>query len=344
MTLLRVANLVKRFTPEGPAAVDGLSFEVLRGEVLALVGPSGCGKTTTLRMIAGLESPDSGTIELDDRMVDGPGVHLPPEKRKVGLVFQEMALFPHLDVASNVGFGLRGVGRAERKRRVAEVLSLVGMAGYERRRVQELSGGQQQRVALARSMGPAPRLILLDEPFANLDPALREGMREEVRGLLAAGGMSALLVTHDHEEALSFADRIGVMFDGKIHQCGSPAMVYHRPDDARVARFLGRTNLIAAEASGVHAETPFGPMCLDRSATGKVLLSVRPEHLRLAHPRPGEPAGEVLRRDFKGHDLTYRVRFGEQVYTIQTDYTCPFQPGDAVSIIHAEPAVVVERK
>ena len=342
MTPLTVHTLTKRFSSEGRAAVDRLSFEVGPHEVFALVGPSGCGKTTTLRIIAGFERPDAGSVHLGEQIIEGPGVHLPPEKRQIGLVFQDYALFPHLDVLHNVMFGLRGLPRTERRARALECLAMVGMGDLAARRPHELSGGQQQRVAIARSIAPRPRILLLDEPFSNLDPSLRGETRDQIRDLLHEHGMSALLVTHDQEEALSFADRIGVMRHGRVVQAGEPQQVYSHPQSAFVAQFLGRTNLIEGDAQGPHAATAIGQVCLCCAAQGPVLLSVRPEHLRLTIPQPGQAVGHVVAREFKGHDLTFRVACGERQYIVQTDYNCPFQIGQTVGLLHTEPAVAVD--
>ncbi|MDX1564232.1 MAG: ABC transporter ATP-binding protein [Phycisphaeraceae bacterium] len=342
MIPLRVHGLGKRFEARGCPAVDNLHLEVAEKELLALVGPSGCGKTTTLRLIAGLERPDAGRIEINGRVVEDGSVHLPPEQRPVGLVFQEMAVFPHLTVLKNVMFGLHRLPRSERKPRAMEVLQMVGMADLADRKPHELSGGQQQRVALARSLAPSPSIILLDEPFSHLDPALRDDARHEIKQLLRHSGTAALLVTHDQEEALSFADRIGVMRDGHLCQLDSPAQIYNHPTCAFVAKFLGQTNLIEAKASGQHAQTSLGPICLACPARGEVLLSIRPEHLKIVPPAEGQPTGRVMQRHFKGHDLTYVVRMGDRDLTIQADYTSPFQVGQEVSLVHTEPANVVD--
>ena len=212
--ILQVDGLTKHFEPEAPPVVSEVGFAVEDGEIFALLGPSGCGKTTTLRCIAGFERSDAGTVSLQDRLLTGPGVHVPPEQRGVGLVFQDFALFPHLSVLENVMFGLPKKPAADRERRAREALKMVGLDGLGDRAPHNLSGGQQQRVALARTLAPQPGLILLDEPFSNLDALLRQGTRQEVRTLLKKQGMSAVLVTHDQEEALSFADRIGVMRRG----------------------------------------------------------------------------------------------------------------------------------
>ncbi len=306
--------------------LKGIDLEVYPGEILALLGPSGCGKTTLLRVIAGLESPDSGRVHLEGRDI----TPLPPERRGIGFVFQDYALFPHLTALGNVAFGLKGEDRLERARRALE---RVGMTLFQNRRPGELSGGQQQRVALARALAPGPKLVLLDEPFSSLDAGLRAATREEVRRILKATGTTALLVTHDQEEALSFADRLGVMRGGRLEQVGTPEGVYLRPRTPFVAQFLGRTNLLPGEGRGRYAETCLGSVPLAEPATGPLLLSLRPETLRLAPPGQG-PLGEVVAREFKGHDLTYRVRLLglEREVLVQENPTTPYRVGDRVSL------------
>lgn len=351
MSLLTVQHLTKRYAVDHDAAVDDVAFDVTHGETLVLLGPSGCGKTTALRLIAGFEHADRGNIVLEGRIltmtkgcVGAPGVtpvHIRPEKRNIGFVFQEYALFPHMNVLRNVMYGLRG-WRVKRKTRAMEVLDLVGMADFANRKPHELSGGQQQRVALARSLGPSPKLILLDEPFSNLDAGLRETTRQEVRKLLREQNMTAILVTHDQEEALSFADRIAVMNGGHIEQIGKPDDVYERPTTSFAAAFVGRTNLLKLEATGTDAPSPFGQLKLDRSASGNVTVSIRPEHLRITAPHHEGCKGQVVSREYKGHDLTYRVKVDDQTFIIQTDYRCAFKPGDRVCVQAPEPAVVVK--
>ena len=345
--LLSVRGISKRFDQRLPLVVNVASFEVNTGEIFALLGPSGCGKTTTLRLIAGFERPDCGEIYLSGEQLVGPKMYQPPEARGLGIVFQEYALFPHLTVFENVAFGLSRLSALKRRRRALEVLEMVELTPFKDRRPHALSGGQQQRAALARSIAPNPKLLLLDEPFSNLDAGLRQSTREEVRTLLKDAEMSAVLVTHDQEEALSFADRIAVMRDGRIEQIGAAETVYHHPLTAFVARFLGQTNLIAGEARHNGAQTPLGRLRIDRPIHGKVLLSVRPEHLVMLHHDPAGPddrTGQITAREFKGHDLTYRVQVGRGHYFVQTDYRCAFQVGDLVRLETVEPAVVVEKQ
>jgi iron(III) transport system ATP-binding protein len=304
--LLAVEGLTKRYRAGEAAAVEGVSFTVAEGELMALLGPSGCGKTTTLRMIGGFEVPDAGSIRLGERDITG----LPPEKRGIGFVFQDYALFPHLTVLENVRFGLRGRPKAEAVRRAEEMLAVVGLADLAGRRPHELSGGQQQRVALARTLAVAPPLVLLDEPFSNLDAAMRVETRQEVRAMLKQSGSSGILVTHDQEEALALADRIAVMEGGRIRQVGTPAQIYREPVSEFVASFIGRSNIVQGHAVGGSAETIFGNLELLREAAGSVSLAVRPEQITL-RPDPGG-AGLVVGREFRGHDQLYWIRAGDR--------------------------------
>ncbi len=344
-TLLSVENLTKRFAPEAAPVVQAASFAVDEGEIFALLGPSGCGKTTALRLIAGFERADRGTVTLNGRLLTGPEAHVPPEARGIGLVFQDYALFPHLSVLDNVAFGLRALPKAKRRGRAREALELVGLGGLEQRPPHKLSGGQQQRVALARALAPRPGLLLLDEPFSNLDALLRQQTREEIRALLKDWGTTTVLVTHDQEEALSFADRVAVMRAGRLEQMGTPEDVYYQPRTLFVAQFLGRTNLLLSQAAGEEAETPLGRLRLHRAAEGPVLLSLRPEHLTLDAPAEGRgPTGQVVGREFKGHDITFRVKMEGTDYLVHTHNRMPYRPGDAVCIRALARAVVLESR
>ncbi len=343
--ILSIQGLTKRFVAGAPPVVDEVSFTVGNGEIVALLGPSGCGKTTTLRLIAGFEHADAGTVTVGGRLLTGPSIHVPPEARGVGVVFQDYALFPHLSVLENVLFGLQRLPRSQRVARAREALKLVGLSGYENRKPHELSGGQQQRVAIARTLAPMPQLVLLDEPFSNLDALLRQATRQEIRTVLKEAGLSALLVTHDQEEALSFADRVGVMRAGRIEQVGTPEEVYYQPRTLFVAQFLGRTNLILSRAAGDTAETPLGRIGLNRPAAGDVLLALRPEHLTLEAPDSASGCrGRVVGREFKGHDITFRVELNGAEYLVHTDNLVPYQPGDLVSVRPLAPAVVLENR
>jgi iron(III) transport system ATP-binding protein len=283
-------------------AVDDAQLCVEKGEFVALLGPSGCGKTTLLRLIAGFEEPDAGEIEVAGRRVAG-GTWVPPERRRIGMVFQDYALFPHLTVAENVAFGLP---RAEKRTRVPAVLALVDLCGLGARYPHELSGGQQQRVALARALAPKPELVLLDEPWSNIDPHLRSSMRDELARILRAIQVTVVLVTHDREEAFSLADRIALMRDGSVVQEGTPEQVYTAPATRWAAEFVGAGNFLRGRIADGIVETRVGRFPA-QNANGAVDVEVliRPELLELEPDPAGD--GEVVGREFRGHDVFYRV-------------------------------------
>jgi iron(III) transport system ATP-binding protein len=301
-SMVRLAGVGKRFGEV--VAVDAASLCVDRGGIVAVLGPSGCGKTTLLRLIAGFERPDTGTVEVAGRTVAGPGAWIPPEQRRVGMVFQDYALFPHLTVAQNIGFGL---ARRARTARVAELLSAVGLDGLDRRYPHELSGGQQQRVALARALAPAPELVLLDEPWSNVDPFLREALRGEVAELIRRLGVTAVLVTHDREEAFSVADRIALMREGTVVQEGTAEELYFAPESRWAAEFVGAANVLRGTIAGGLVRTAVGSFSANgANGRAEVEVLVRPELLELAPDPSG--AAEVVAREFRGHDVFYRVR------------------------------------
>jgi len=320
---LSCRGVSRRFGPT--LAVDAVDLDVPAGSFTSLLGPSGCGKTTLLRIVAGLERPDTGTVAVDGREVDGPSGHVAPEDRSVGMVFQAHALFPHLDVGRNVAFGLRRLDRAARTRRVREVLELVGLVGLEARMPSQLSGGQQQRVALARALAPSPSLLLLDEPFSSLDAALRASVREEVRAILHAAGQTALLVTHDQEEALSITDRVGVMFDGRLHQVADPETLYREPATREVASFVGDADLVAGtRAASFMVDTPFGRLPTASPVTSdRVTVVVRPESVVLRAAADGEAT--VRHVTFFGHDTLVEV-------TLEDGTTLRSRTGPAVRL------------
>ena len=340
--LLTVNALTKGFVANQPPIVKNVSFSVHTDEIFALLGPSGCGKTTTLRLIAGFETADTGRISMAERTLADNNTHVPPESRGIGFVFQDYALFPHKNVLENVAFGLRKVPKKQRQERAFEVLDMVGMTNLQSRLPHHLSGGEQQRVALARAIIARPKLLLLDEPFSSLDPGLRQSTREEVRALLKAEGISAVLVTHAQEEALSFSERLGVMKEGALEQIDTPETVYRHPKTAYVADFLGQTNFIRADIKDGIAETPFGRVKVEGAERGNALLSIRPECLIMMIPdaQSDTKSGRVVGQAFKGHDFTYQVEMEGQQYFVQTDYRCPFQIGDTV-VLKAELAVAV---
>ena len=322
------AGLAKAY-PGGVVALDGVDLVVETGHLVAVLGPSGCGKSTLLRVIAGFERPDRGTVSVGGRTVAGPAACMAPERRRVGIVPQEQALFPHLSVAANVAYGLpRG---PERAGRVEQMLELAGLSGLGNRMPHQLSGGQQQRVALARALAPAPSVVLLDEPFANLDAALRATLRGEVRDILRAAGTTALVVTHDQEEALSLADTVAVMRGGRIVQAGPPDQVYRRPADLWVAEFVGDANVVAGTGAGVgKVSCALGVLaCAAGPEDGPVRVVIRPEQVRLG---PGEGA-VVVDRQYFGHDALVRVVLADGTPVVaRTSSADGAEPGSEVSV------------
>jgi spermidine/putrescine ABC transporter ATP-binding subunit len=342
--LLQIAGLTVRYG--ATAAVDGLDLTIARGELFVLLGGSGSGKTTLLRAVAGFVQPDAGRITLDGQELAG----VPPYRRPVNTMFQSYALFPHMTVAQNVAFGLRGLGRGEARARVAAMLDLVSMGAYAGRKPAQLSGGQQQRVALARSLAPNPRLLLLDEPLSALDRGLREQTRGELVALQRRLGIGFILVTHDQQEALTMATRIGVMQDGSLRQVGTPAEVYERPASRFVAEFLGAANILPArvrERSGqgsvlevcgatVHAASP-------APADGPVLLAIRPERLRLlpadgAMAAGNRLAGTVSESAYAGDALLHTVRLADGT---EMRVTAPLGDGLAAARVAVGTAVTL---
>ena len=310
--ILKLDALTKQFSGQPEPAVNGVSVALAQGDLLGLLGPSGCGKTTLLRMVAGFERPQSGTIELAGQVVCGPGVYLPPERRDVGVVFQDYALFPHLSVVDNVAFGLKTLARrgklaTQQVRVEAErAIALVGLTGFEKRFPHELSGGQQQRVALARAIAPRPSLILLDEPFSNLDVQVRLYLRQEVRDILRSVGASGVFVTHDQEEALSISDAVAVMRAGRIEQYGIPEDIYRQPASRFVAGFVTQANFLRAERTGDGWQTILGTFAANGTAAaplGEVM--VRQEEVQL-QPDPAGP-WVVRDRQFLGREYRYTL-------------------------------------
>lgn len=308
---LKVRHLTRAFG--GRAVVDDVSLSIAAGQVTCLLGPSGCGKSTTLRIIAGVERAEAGQVLIDGTTVEGPGAHVPPEARSVGLMFQDFALFPHLTVAENVGFGLRG-DRGEKTRRVGELIEKVNLSGFGPKLPHELSGGEQQRVALARALAPRPRVMLMDEPFSGLDNRLRDGIRDRTLELLKEEGTAVLLVTHEPDEAMRMADEIALMRAGRIVQIGAPYNVYNAPVDKAAAAFFSDLNVIRGVSKGALTETPFGAFLTPGHKDGaEVEIVIRPQHLRIdfdrggkgPHPTPedGTPArGTVLRSRYLGRE------------------------------------------
>jgi iron(III) transport system ATP-binding protein len=292
----------------GVGAVRDVSLELAKGQLMALLGPSGCGKTTTLRLIAGFERLDAGEIVIGDRVVANNRLHVPPERRRIGMVFQEYALFPHLDVLHNVRFGLHHYA-GDADRRAAQVLEMVGLSALAARMPHELSGGQQQRVALARALAPEPELVLLDEPFSNLDAGLRVRVRAEVRSILRQANATAIFVTHDQEEALSLVDQVAVLIDGVVRQVDTPQKLYRQPVDRDVATFLGDANLLPGIAVGRRAECELGTVDTVTEQFGAVDALVRPEMITIT-PAGADAACRVRQVLFFGHDQLITVQLG----------------------------------
>jgi iron(III) transport system ATP-binding protein len=283
---LEIRNIRRFF--EGRAVVDDVSLQIQAGQVTCLLGPSGCGKSTTLRMIAGVEMQDSGEIYVDGKLICATVFRVPPERREIGLMFQDFALFPHLSVADNVGFGLKG-SKDEKRARVEELLNRVSLKRFIDGYPHQLSGGEQQRVALARAIAPRPRIMLMDEPFSGLDNRLRDGIRDETLSLLKEEDAAVLLVTHEPEEAMRMADEIALMRGGKIVQQGAPYNVYTHPVDKAAVAFFSDVNVLKAEVNGALARTAFGEFLAPGVADGtKVEIVFRPQHLRIDFDRGGQ--------------------------------------------------------
>lgn len=333
MSEVALTGVVRRYGTV--TALAGVDLTVPSGLLTAVLGPSGCGKTTLLRCLAGFERLDDGEIRIDGVPIAGAGRHLPAHRRRIAVVPQEGALFPHLSVADNVGYGL---GRAARRRdRIEEVLTLVGLAGFGHRMPHQLSGGQQQRVAVARALAPRPSVVLLDEPFSALDAGLRAGLRHVVREALRADGATGVLVTHDQGEALSVADRVVVLRAGRVVQAGTPTAVYREPADEWVAGFVGEAVLLPAVVLDGLARTCLGDVPVaDTTPAGPGTILVRPEQVRLG-TGPGTVAATVLRHDFHGHDALVGLRLADG-----TRVTARVLDGGPTVPVGAEVGVTVE--
>ena len=323
--LLEVQDL--RHAYGAQEVVRGVSFQLPRGAIGCLLGPSGCGKTTVLRCIAGFEYLTAGEVRLGGATVSSPGTHVPTEERQVGMVFQDHALFPHLTVGDNVAFGLRGASKQEQRARVAELLAVVGLQGQAQRFPHQLSGGQQQRVALARALAPKPRLLLLDEPFSNLDVDLRERLALEVREILKAQGITAILVTHDQNEAFAIADEIGVMHEGRIQQWDSPYNLYHRPANRFVADFVGQGvflpgTVLDGDSIGIEIGILDNALVSGRDACGPqargsaVCVLLRPDDV--THDDASQLKAEVVAKAFRGAEFLYTLKLasGQHVLSL----------------------------
>ena len=326
---VRCTGLTKRYGDV--VAVDGVDLAVQPGETLSIVGPSGSGKTTTLRLIAGFESVDAGEISLRGTAVSGRKTHVPPERRRVGIVFQEHALFPHKTVGENVAFGLHKLGSGERVVRLREALELVRLTHLEHRYPYELSGGEQQRVALARALAPNPEVMLLDEPFSNLDADLRARIRGEVKSILADAGVTVVFVTHDQEDALFMGDRIAIINGGRIEQSGTPQQVFHEPETRFAAGFLGVTDFLPAEYANGTVETELGAFPMSGESSGPCEVMTRPDDIELT--RSAEGAATVLSRTFQGISDLYVIELPSgAVVRAQRPHHERYEPGDSVRV------------
>mgnify|MGYP000144456740 CR=1 FL=1 len=319
--VLELDGVTRQFGSE--TAVSDLSLRVQDGELLTLLGPSGCGKTTTLRLLAGLDEPDAGRIRVAGETVAGEGTFIKPEERDVGLVFQEFALFPHLTVGENVAFGIQDRSDDEIDQRVTDLLELVGLGDYADASPEDLSGGQRQRVALARSLAPEPDVLLLDEPFSNLDVGLREEMRREVRRIIKETGVTAVSVTHDQEEALSISDRVAVVRDGRVEQIGRPEIVFQQPESRFVAEFLGQAGFVSGHLRRGAVETEIGTVDAavveglgDEYEGAEVDVLVRPDDLEATPADRPEAHGRIVERQYTGPSFVYSVELesGDVVY------------------------------
>jgi len=310
---------------DGGVVVKNATFQLLEGQIGCLLGPSGCGKSTLLRAIAGFESLMTGEIMIDDRIISSPSFRVNPEDRHIGMVFQDIALFPHLTIAQNIAFGLSSWSKESAQERVAYLLELVGLAGFESRYPHSLSGGQQQRVALARAIAPKPKLLLMDEPFSGLDAKLREELVPDIRDILQNEKMSALLVTHDQMEAFAMADQVSVMDTGEIHQTGSPYQIYHRPETRFVASFIGHGDFLSATVCGpdcVHSDLGNIRGDLDHGFADNALvdLLVRPDDI--LHDDDSAFVGVIVSKWFRGSHFLYRVKLssGKVVYCFASSH------------------------
>ena len=326
--VLELKDVACSYEPGSPA-VERISFPARKGDIICLLGPSGCGKTTTLRAIAGFEPVSSGEIRLNDAVVSATNRHVPPERRRVGMVFQDYALFPHLTVRDNVGFGLAQATADDRRSRIDEMLSLTGLSEFARRYPHALSGGQQQRAALARALAPQPVLLLLDEPFSNLDPDTTERMRMELLHLLKTTQTTAVLVTHDHKEAFAMADYVAVLNGGKLEQFATPENMYHLPVSPFVAEFVGQADFIpgAVRDSAVVTQLGTFPLPPDYSGSPDVVVMIRPDDVQLRENGNGD--GTVESRQFRGSEIIYGIRLDSGDVVHSSEASTRFFPIDA---------------
>ena len=315
-------------------AVSGICFDLGETEFLSILGPSGCGKSTLLRLVAGLEIPDMGSISLSEQEISGPRKLLPPEKRKIGMIFQDFALFPHMNVASNIAYGVRGL-KNDKRQRVTELLELINLPHLAVKMPHHLSGGEQQRVAVARSLAPRPRLILMDEPFSNLDYQLRVQLRQDIRDILRKQGVATILVTHDQSEAITFSERLMLMNSGKLVQIGSPQEIYRYPRTLWAASFIGEANLLTVELRNGLRCTKLGELSLSRNSEEQAAtMMIRPEELRLETPQRNLPKGLITAIEFAGpvQNLSLTLDNG-QILRASTSPQHIWSKGESVSVV-----------
>jgi iron(III) transport system ATP-binding protein len=343
MNLLELRNITKKFTAAQLPAVNDFNLDVKKGEIVALLGESGCGKTTILRMIAGFEVPTAGTIKINSETVSGQGIFIEPQNRRVGIVFQDYALFPHKTVWENINFGLFRISRPEANKKITEIIKLTGLQGLEKRYPHQLSGGQKQRVALARAMAPEPELILFDEPFSNIDSMRKQQMREEIKNIIKETCATAIFVTHDTRDVMSIADKVTVIKHGKLIQTGNPESIYNFPVNTYVADFFGKTNYIKAKVFPEGYKTPMGFIQTKSqlpAGSKDVLLSIRPEEFTITNEKNDGFCGNIVKERFMGEykELTCIVEnpSGKEIEIIIytnpnthcSDEKCYFKPNE----------------
>jgi iron(III) transport system ATP-binding protein len=346
VSVLALDGVTRRYRRRQPPAVDAVSLAVSRGEILALLGPSGSGKSTLLRLIAGFELPDAGSVAINGRLVADPSFAVPPERRGVGIVFQDYALFPHLTVEANVAFGLHALDRSRRRERMRSFLELVGLPALAERYPHELSGGQQQLVALARALAPAPAVLLLDEPFSNLDADLRGQMRQDVEKILRETETTVIFVTHAQDEAFGIADRVGVLARGRLEQLDTPETIYHRPASPFVAEFVGAATFVSGEVRADRVVTEVGAFPMDGAVPpgAQVDVMIRPDDVTFEPAADGDAV--VVHRDFRGTETVYCLSLagGRRLYSSQPSWATAVV-GDRVRVtIRLEHVVTFPRR